>query len=1175
LERFGLYAAWVRRWRERPRLYALAATVLALGGLGFLPQLGGPGYDAALVSGLVLPAVVAIAAALESARARPPARVAVARGADIGLVLGVVGFLVMLLHGLRVGFCDPSEGLWLYVLGPGFGAALAGVWGGLVGLEAAALGRGRKPWVASAAAVVLALAGPLACIGVSLYRFVTSPMVFAFDPFFGVFSGPLYDTVVSVVDRLETYRIGTVATLAAATLAAGIWDRRCEKGFRVALAERPGVALLALTAGALSVAHSAAGPHFGHWSTVSSISEALGGRRVGKRCEVIYPRALAERDAELFTRDCDARVPQIESFFGTRGPEHIRVFLFSNDGEKGWLMGASHTYIAKPWREEVYVQEAPYPHPVLSHELAHVIAGSFGQGPFRVAGPLHGIWPDPGRIEGFAVAAAPDETDELTTLEWAASMQVLGILPPLRSVFQLDFLGITASKAYTVAGAFVTFLRDHYGSAAVRRWYGGASMPAAFGGKDLAALERDFRTTLAGLAVPERALMTAKARFEQPPFFERRCPRIVDRALGDANQRLGTGDLGGAEEGYRAALGLDPQNLEARFGLAGCSRQSGDANAAIQSYLALGHAKDVPKPQAAHALETGADIELGRGHNVEARALYTSALELVFDEDRRRTLEVKRLASEGTARDAIIALLVGGKDDPPGWDVAAPLLQAWLDTHATDDIAPYLIGRNLLLAGRYSEAVPYLDRSLSFMPRLASVRREALRLRLIAGCALGSDPQRGLLVERALTDTALPMARRIGLLRVAERCPGLPHLVIPPSFALPPTLRPGVPNAAPAPAPSSAPAVLPGSATPTQPKNPPHAAACPSGMRRIPGGRFWVGADPSEGFADDESPRYLTELPAFCMDETEVTAGAFAKCVEGSQCSAPERRGILCNYGRPERESHPINCVTWSDADGYCRAQGGRLPSEVELEYIARGGAEYLKYPWGDAPPDDHACWKHAGTCPVKSFPAGAFGLSDVSGNVWEWGADWYGAYPWPPSTGYAKVYRGGSFSRRFEKWMHTRLRDRVAPDKAGAHLGFRCAATLASERCPFGEESPGLCRHGVLERACAEGKTFNGVRCAAPGEPRCGEGWVEAPGHGCVLAVPEAPVIEDVQASAREVSRQRTSEFDADCDHNSRDRPHAFRYVGGSHAARNVVSRRSGCKNRDVGVGWNSACCP
>ena len=94
-------SAWLRRWRQPSRRNALGLAAVALGGLGFLPQLGGPGYDSALVSGLVLPAVAAAAAALETAAERPSASVAVARGAVIGVVLAVLGFSLMLLHGAQ------------------------------------------------------------------------------------------------------------------------------------------------------------------------------------------------------------------------------------------------------------------------------------------------------------------------------------------------------------------------------------------------------------------------------------------------------------------------------------------------------------------------------------------------------------------------------------------------------------------------------------------------------------------------------------------------------------------------------------------------------------------------------------------------------------------------------------------------------------------------------------------------------------------------------------------------------------------------------------------------------------------------------------------------------------------------------------------------------------------
>ena len=346
-------------------------------------------------------------------------------------------------------------------------------------------------------------------------------------------------------------------------------------------------------------------------------------------------------------------------------------------------------------------------------------------------------------------------------------------------------------------------------------------------------------------------------------------------------------------------------------------------------------------------------------------------------------------------------------------------------------------------------------------------------------------------------------------------------------------------------------------------------------MALIPGGPFWVGSERAKRFSEDESPRFRTELAPYCLDLTEVTVAAYNDCVASGRCQEAGHRHFHCNGARKNRDDHPINCVSFPQAQAFCSARGARLPKEAEFEYAARGGEQYLKYPWGDAAPDGHTCWKHLGTCAVKSYEAGAFGLYDITGNVWEWTSDYYGPYPWPPEKAYARVYRGGSFSRRFEKWMHTRLRNRQMPWEEGSHLGFRCALTPAGAKCPFGAAEDGTCRHGVTEAECEPGKSWNGVRCAAPGEARCRPGWAEKPGFGCVLEAEASVEAEDVEAEAKTVTRVRSAEFDVDCQANLRDRPHAFRYVGGTSTARTLVGKRDGCKNRDVGVGWNSSCCP
>ncbi len=353
----------------------------------------------------------------------------------------------------------------------------------------------------------------------------------------------------------------------------------------------------------------------------------------------------------------------------------------------------------------------------------------------------------------------------------------------------------------------------------------------------------------------------------------------------------------------------------------------------------------------------------------------------------------------------------------------------------------------------------------------------------------------------------------------------------------------------------------------------PEAPSCPSGMTWIEGGEFWVGSDPKEHFSEDESPRFQARVAGFCLGTSEVSVARYAECVAQGSCTPAQSQRFLCNAQRPSRREHPINCVTFRQAEAFCGSSQARLPNEVEWEYAARGADHARRYPWGDAPPDGRACWKQPTTCPVNSYAADSHGVFDLSGNVWEWTDSWYAAYPFPAEFGFAKVYRGGSFSRRFEKWMHTRLRNRLSPDAWGAHLGFRCALTPSSEgSASLGPTAkPG---YEVLTRSCPLGENWNGVRCAEPGAPRCRRGRVEKAGYGCVLEQPETASPRDVRAEANGVSRRRAPEFDADCRTNQPARPRAFGYQGGSHEGRNLLVHQEGCKNRDVGVGWNSACC-
>ena len=305
-----------------------------------------------------------------------------------------MAYATTLLHGLRTGFCDFTGGTIAFVLGPGVGAMIGGLFGALAGEIA---GHIRRPWLRSSTAVALSLLGPLAGVLLSLMRFYKSPIIFAFDPFFGFFSGTLYDTVVEATGPLLTYRLGSILSLlAAGALAAHLV--RDKGGGRISLRSigRPGIAIAGALCATASLILQLKGWRLGHWQTAATIAADLGARISGARCEVLYFSALREEEARLFARDCDGQVRAVERYFELGDTGRYTAYLFHDAGEKRRLMGAADTLIAKPWRREVYVQAAGYPHPVLGHELAHAVASNFARGPFYVAGGRWVIASTPG-----------------------------------------------------------------------------------------------------------------------------------------------------------------------------------------------------------------------------------------------------------------------------------------------------------------------------------------------------------------------------------------------------------------------------------------------------------------------------------------------------------------------------------------------------------------------------------------------------------------------------------------------------------------------------------------------------------------------------------------------------------------------------------------------------------
>ncbi len=710
--------------------WALVAAALAGAACASVRLLAVPGIESAFVLALVLPPIVAADIAARVARERgggAPARVVLLGALGVALAVTAIPSAILAVRGLFTRLCEPGLGLAFLGLGPLVGNVLAGAWGAVAGALASTPRR----------AIALGVAGPLAGVGLGLYRFFTTPAIFAYTPFAGYFPGTIYDREVTLPPAYLTYRAATLLAIAALALFfAAAYDRESGRLRVRRFVERIGTAAAsaACLAGVASV--WAAGPALGHRADARYVAEALGGRVEGERCVLHVPRETPTRLRRLWSDDCDFQVERIERLLGVRHDARVHAYFYRSSDEKRALMGAGQTQIAKPWRAEVHVQVDDWPHPVLAHELVHVLGARTGAGPFAVSGPLYGLLPNPGLIEGLAVGTAWNVRDGLDPDQWSRAMLEIGRLPRLRDVFGLGFTALPPRNAYDAAGSFVRWVQRERGSAAVRRMYQEGDVERALGAS-IESLERDWRAHLRTVALPEGTTERARARFADRGVFSSVCPHEVASLHRDLAGDVAAGDHRAASRTCGAILAIDPSDLTAavqRVGALGALGRVGDARAALRALESIG----APSPSIAAARVAFADGLWSAGSIDEASRTYEALLAEPVDEELARAIEVRRLAIAEPAevREVIRQILVGYDGQRATSEVVVHLARE-LGRLRADGLGPYLEARQLYFARRYDRAASLLDDAEARGLPSARLRREAARLRVAALTAIG------------------------------------------------------------------------------------------------------------------------------------------------------------------------------------------------------------------------------------------------------------------------------------------------------------------------------------------------------------------------------------------------------------------------------------------------------
>jgi serine/threonine-protein kinase len=233
----------------------------------------------------------------------------------------------------------------------------------------------------------------------------------------------------------------------------------------------------------------------------------------------------------------------------------------------------------------------------------------------------------------------------------------------------------------------------------------------------------------------------------------------------------------------------------------------------------------------------------------------------------------------------------------------------------------------------------------------------------------------------------------------------------------------------------------------------------------VPEGEFLAGGKGS----DEGGGPFPVRLPAYYLALHPVTNAQYARFLSERRPGKEDlEKWILfdrdcfvrANGKRyeaySEKDDHPVVQVSWFGAQAYCQWAGLRLPTELEWEKGARG-TDGREYPWGNQW-DQNKCRndKNKGnerTCGVWKYPEGCspWGMYQLAGNVWEWCEDWYESEAYtrykqgklaPPSSGDARVVRGGSWFCDLTDFFRCAGRISFRPEDRLDDFGFRCART-------------------------------------------------------------------------------------------------------------------------------------
>ncbi len=597
------------------------------------------------------------------------------------LAMLVLPLAVLLLNSVRIRNCNYLSGLGFFVMLPVMSIAVAAAVGVTSGLWTTGARRGLLCGYAVVAASLL-WAG---------WRFLGSPAIYAYDPFFGFFPGSLYDEDVAIAAPFYWARLMHGLWVGFALVATAVClDGYAHEARLAAASGRRTAKLLSLLCLGFGTAVFWHGGALGIYTDGAALDSFLSGAQITPHFVIRYrPGGAVARDLAVYVREHELRYAQLRDQLGvepnwrpgllarmlrleshgagsppipgTQVPR-IESYIFDSYEHKHRWMGAANTDVAKPWRREIYLNHDSWPHPVLRHELAHVFAGAAGDGVLRLA--MLGVVPQPGLIEGVAVAADFRASyGGLTPHQGVKALREAHLDPPLASVMGLAFWRLPGQRAYTTAGSFCRFLLDAYGAEKLLRVYHTGGRPADFArvyGVQFAELQHRWVELTDGQPLDPKAREVERERMRRPAVFHKVCAHELAVRKRRSREAAGRGDLTEAVRLLRTVCLDDPDEPQHLAELADLFWTAGrwdDSAQAAQTLLA--HPRGTAVLQG-RALSRLGDLAVARGELSQAATFYERAEALPSDENAARQLTARRLVlGDADAGPLLLTVLTG------------------------------------------------------------------------------------------------------------------------------------------------------------------------------------------------------------------------------------------------------------------------------------------------------------------------------------------------------------------------------------------------------------------------------------------------------------------------------------------------------------------------------------